>query len=99
MLRAVFFSLMANLAKNASASAELVNTINGTAQGIACPNSNVTSFLGLPYAQPPTGSLRYSAPKAFNSKYNGTWQATTQPPNCPQFGSSFIETSLTSEDW
>lgn len=76
-----------------------VEITNGTVQGIKCPDSDAVSFLGLPYAQAPTGNLRYSAPKAYDAKYNGTLQATTQPPNCPQFGSSFVETSLTSEDW
>ncbi|KAI4688211.1 uncharacterized protein J4E84_005141 [Alternaria hordeiaustralica] len=39
-----------------------VKTTNGTLTGIHNPNYNQDLFLGIPYAQPPTGPLRYRRP-------------------------------------
>ncbi|KZP26485.1 alpha/beta-hydrolase [Athelia psychrophila] len=45
--------------------------------------SNITSFLGIRYATPPTGSLRFQAPKP-PGQVAGTQNATTFPPQCWQ---------------
>jgi carboxylesterase type B len=78
---------------------QTVTVANGTIQGSKCPNNNVNSFLGIPYAKAPIGDLRFAAPQPYDSTYNGTLQATKPAPNCPQFGSSFIELGPSSEDW
>ncbi|EIM86931.1 carotenoid ester lipase precursor [Stereum hirsutum FP-91666 SS1] len=44
---------------------------------------NATQFLGIPYALPPTGDLRLRLPVA-NLPYNGTYNASTFGPICPQ---------------
>ncbi|KAJ7713004.1 Alpha/Beta hydrolase protein [Mycena metata] len=44
---------------------------------------NTQSFLGIPFAQPPIGDLRFRLPVA-NSAYNGTHSATAFGPACPQ---------------
>ncbi|KAK6740153.1 hypothetical protein RB195_008555 [Necator americanus] len=40
-------------------------------------------FLGIPYAQPPTGDLRFRAPREANP-YNQIYDATYYRPKCPQ---------------
>lgn len=43
-----------------------VETRNGPIQGHLAENrSEVTEFLGIPFAQPPVGDLRFAAPKAY----------------------------------
>lgn len=87
----------------ASAVAQSVTLPAGTLQGGTCASlgeasyalSNASYFYSIPYAQPPTGQLRFESPQA----YNGTLgQATTPAPRCPQFGQEFIEPDQ-SEDW
>ncbi|EIM86909.1 carotenoid ester lipase precursor [Stereum hirsutum FP-91666 SS1] len=54
---------------------------NGTF--IGNQTGNVTQFLGIPYALPPTSDLRLRLPVA-NLPYNGTYNASTFGPSCPQ---------------
>ncbi|EIM86929.1 carotenoid ester lipase precursor [Stereum hirsutum FP-91666 SS1] len=54
---------------------------NGTF--IGNQTGNVTQFLGIPYALPPTGDLRLRLPVA-NLPYKGTYNASTFGPMCPQ---------------
>nr|GAT47596.1 predicted protein [Mycena chlorophos] len=63
-------------------SAPTVTLDKGTFVGTV-GSTNTQSFLGIPFAQPPTGSLRYQLPVA-NSPYNSTYTVTTMPPGCPQ---------------
>ncbi|KAF8158921.1 alpha beta-hydrolase [Mycena galopus ATCC 62051] len=58
-------------------------------QGIVNPGLNITAFLGIRYAAPPTGQLRFQAP-APPLKVAGIQQAFTDPPQCYQgaFGTS-----------
>jgi Carboxylesterase family len=44
----------------------LVNTTSGTVQGKASElRPDVSAYLGIPYAQPPLGDLRFDAPQPF----------------------------------
>ncbi|KAF4574341.1 Carboxylic ester hydrolase [Pleurotus pulmonarius] len=52
-------------------------TFTGTSTG------KVTKFLGIPYAQPPTGDRRFRLPEPI-PPYTGTVQATASGPSCPQ---------------
>ena len=58
-----------------------VNTQYGTIQGNL--NGSVHEFLGIPYAKPPVGSLRWKAPQDV-SAWAGVLVTTTFAPECPQ---------------
>ncbi|KAH9486207.1 Lipase 4 [Psilocybe cubensis] len=52
-------------------------TVTGINQGA------LSKFLGIPYAEPPVGELRFNLPRAVTS-YNGSINATSYGPTCPQ---------------
>jgi para-nitrobenzyl esterase len=56
----------------------------------------IDEFLGIPYAAPPTGNLRWRAPEP-PARWRGVRAATAFGPHCPQSGSPFGVAS-TSED-
>lgn len=88
------------LGQSSVAAGQTVKVTNGTIQGVKCQGSNANSFLGIPYAKAPVKDLRFAAPQPYDSKYgNGILQATKPAPNCPQFGSAFVEKGTSSEDW
>jgi len=55
-------TLVASLASQALAVAPLVNLDYSSYQGVPLAN-NITQWLGVRYAQPPVGNLRFSAPQ------------------------------------
>ncbi|KAF8630270.1 hypothetical protein AX17_005456 [Amanita inopinata Kibby_2008] len=57
----------------------------------------VASFLGIPYAQPPVGDLRYRLPQAISS-YSGSQSATAFGPSCPQQNIEIPQESGISQD-
>ncbi|KAJ7275805.1 alpha beta-hydrolase [Mycena rebaudengoi] len=54
-------------------------------QGAVDTSTNITSFLGIRYAAPPTGDLRFRAPYP-PSAVSGVQQAVVQPDQCFQAG-------------
>jgi para-nitrobenzyl esterase len=72
----------------------LADTADGAVRGLA--NGAVDEFLGIPYAAPPVGALRWQPPQAAAS-WPGVREATQFAPHCPQSASPFGQASM-SED-
>src|SRR5580693_10121148 len=82
------------LAGQTGASGTVAGTSNGAVRGLA--NGAVDEFLGIPYAAPPVGALRWQPPQPAAS-WSGVREATQFAPHCPQAASPFGQAS-TSED-
>ncbi|XP_074540315.1 thyroglobulin [Halichoeres trimaculatus] len=73
---------------------------HGILQGVAVETAvgsdrkSVVEFLGVPYARPPIGSLRFEA--AQPADWSGTWDATKPRPACIQPGD--MDSGSSSED-
>ncbi len=78
----------------ASASGPVAGTANGPVRGLA--NGAVDEFLGVPYAAPPVGALRWQPPQPAAS-WSGVRDATQFAPHCPQPAGPFGQAS-TSEN-
>jgi carboxylesterase type B len=62
---------------------QAVNTISGKIKGQASSwKPQVSEYLGVPFAQPPVGSLRFAPPKLFTG--SGVINATKFGASCPQ---------------
>lgn len=72
-----------------------VETRNGAIEGrtltVQVQNTNVEvdEFLGIPYAEPPVGDLRFRRPVPAG-RWEGTYQAKTPPNSCMQVSRTFI---------
>jgi para-nitrobenzyl esterase len=77
-----------------SVSGPVVATEDGLVQGVA--TSTTDKFLGVPYAAPPVGALRWQPPQR-PARWQGIRQTTTFGAHCPQPGTPFGKAS-TSED-
>lgn len=87
MFTGLFLSLFAGAALAAPASlheraSPSVSIKNGTIVGIT--SGGVDSFKGIPFAQPPVGSLRLKPPQPLSTSF-GTISSKLIPPSCPQF--------------
>jgi carboxylesterase type B len=69
------------LAFAASTPAVTISYPQATIVGLS---GNVEQFPGVPFAKPPTGSLRLKPPQPLTEPY-GVYNATSNPPACPQF--------------
>lgn len=58
-----------------------VQTTGGSVVGLVLP-SGVKAWLGVPFALPPTGALRWQPPQPFH--WAGIWNADRKMPECPQ---------------
>ena len=77
-----------------AAGGPVTGTANGPVRGLA--NGAVNEFLGIPYAAPPVGALRWQPPQPATS-WSGVRDATQFAPHCPQLATPFGQAS-TSED-
>lgn len=72
----------------------VAHTLNGTYLGAHLPTWNQDAFLGMPFAQPPLGKLRFRAPQSINETFKGERFATNYGYSCRQFS----QATNTSED-
>ncbi|ROV99041.1 hypothetical protein VMCG_06619 [Cytospora schulzeri] len=70
-------------------SAPLAITKKGTYQGRYIPEWHQDAFLGMPYAQPPVGDLRFRWPRSLNSSFDGVRDASEYGYSCMQYHSAF----------
>ncbi len=62
---------------------------NGTLCGVHSSTWNQDFFLGIPFAQPPVGNLRFRWPQPLNTSYNGVLDATKYGYSCYQYNSNY----------
>jgi para-nitrobenzyl esterase len=86
-----------NVAAAASSSdgAPIVTTNDGAVRGVAVPGGY--AFWGLPYAAPPTGNMRWRAPRP-PAHWEGVRDATNFGPSCPQPPTPVLPPGPISED-
>ena len=61
--------------------------LNGTYTGVHSPEYNQDFFLGIPYAQPPVGNLRFRQAQSLNSSWCDSKNATSYSLECIGYGS------------
>ncbi|KAH6661541.1 lipase 2 [Plectosphaerella plurivora] len=85
------FSLSAAIAVTVGASAvncaptttdPVVKTLNGSYVGVYDSVHHQDQFLGVPYAQPPLGDLRFRPPQSLNTTWSGNHNATSYRLSC-----------------
>ncbi|HUB30225.1 MAG TPA: carboxylesterase family protein [Terracidiphilus sp.] len=93
-------ALLAGVSMASGADALKVKTEQGKVQGKTINDGKVKAFLGLPYAAPPVGDLRWKAPEP-PAKWKGTRDATKFGAHCAQarvYEDMVFEDSGPSED-
>ena len=87
-------SLVAFLALSSSALATkttpTVRVKNGTITGVHSSSYNQDFFLGVPFAQPPLGDLRFRQAQSLNATWKGSRDAKQYATHCVGYGVSIL---------
>jgi len=83
----LFGGLVKGVVLNSTAPSVIVK--NGTYIGKHVPEWLQDHFLGIPFAIPPLGPLRFAWPRSLDSSFGGTRNATQYGYSCMQYGSNF----------
>lgn len=75
--------ILASALSGRASGADRVRISNGVIEGIGAQKSGVRIFKGIPFAQPPTGVLRWKEPQPVRN-WDGVRQATQFGPRCMQ---------------
>lgn len=67
-INVVLASLLMSFAMSAQDAAVRVQTHEGTLEGIKSSDDHIERYLGVPYAQPPVGDLRWVAPQPLDKR-------------------------------
>src|SRR6516225_10109664 len=78
-----------------SGAGPVVPTGDGPVRGVTA--GSIDEFLGIPYAAPPTGNLRWRPPQP-PAGWQGVRDATAFAPSCPQQPGLFAPSGAFSED-
>lgn len=62
-----------------------VTVLNGTYEGLHIPGKQQDVFLGVPYAKPPIGDLRFRAPASLNESWSEARPAREYSDVCMQY--------------
>lgn len=83
VVKAFFLTLTFVFTVAAMSATDLVQTANGTLKGHGGLHNGLRIFLGIPFAQPPTGVLRWREPQPVQN-WNGVRKAEYFGPRCMQ---------------
>ncbi|KAF2191527.1 alpha/beta-hydrolase [Zopfia rhizophila CBS 207.26] len=79
-------------------SSPTIQVKNGTLEGIHSPEYNQDYFLGIPYAQPPVGNLRFRIPQPINTTWPSPLSVKQYSASCIGYGSDQWPYPSLSED-
>ena len=85
---AVVYCTSLTVAQSLTTTPVTVRLNTGTFRGLRTPQNGTDQFLGIPYAQPPLGKLRFKAPKAITVPATGIQDASKFGNACPQPGTN-----------
>ncbi|CAG7565103.1 unnamed protein product [Fusarium equiseti] len=81
--------LFAVIAEVISAASPKAKTLNGTYIGKHISSWNQDAFLGIPYAQSPTGDLRFKWPQSLSTSFDEERTATEYGDSCMQYSQNW----------
>jgi para-nitrobenzyl esterase len=84
---AIFILASLSFAARSSTTPPMVKLSIGSLEGVAVPEG--AGFVGVPYAAPPVGDLRWKPPEPAR-KWPGVWKATAFGPVCPQLPQGWL---------